>query len=164
MLARSRECRNAIRVPALTWLSTDAMCWHNNPQPMHYARDGLGGDSSNGLLACLSRAMSGSSPASPAIVSGLSRYPKASQHWPVDRSARKSASCDVKEWAQLQNHVGELSAVQGPRFIYHKKSEDKTMNVFQEHGLLLDLLYEGEITHEEYEEAMDEIDPDHDLH
>ena len=34
---------------------------------MHYARDGLGGDSSNGLLACLSRAMSGSSPASPAM-------------------------------------------------------------------------------------------------
>jgi len=38
------------------------------------------------------------------------------------------------------------------------------MDVFQEHGLLLDLLYEGEITQEDYEEAMDEIDPDHDLH
>ena len=38
------------------------------------------------------------------------------------------------------------------------------MNVFQEQGLLLDLLYEGEITQEDYEEAMDEIDPDHDLH
>jgi hypothetical protein len=45
-----------------------------------------------------------------------------------------------------------------------KISEDKTMDVFQESGLLLDLLYEGEITREEYEEAMDEIDPDHDLH
>lgn len=38
------------------------------------------------------------------------------------------------------------------------------MNVFQEQNMLLDLLYEGEITREDYEEAMDEIDPDHDLH
>lgn len=45
-----------------------------------------------------------------------------------------------------------------------KISDYKTMDVFQESGLLLDLLYEGEITREEYEEAMDEIDPDHDLH
>ena len=61
----------------------------------------------------------------------------------------------------MHAHRARLSAVQS---VAGKIMEDKTMNVFQEHGLLLDLLYKGEITQEEYEEAMDEIDPDRDLH
>lgn len=38
------------------------------------------------------------------------------------------------------------------------------MNAFQEMNMLYDMLFEGEITLEEYNDAMDELDPDHDMH